>query len=148
MITRVDAPCADWLSLRRALWPECPEGEHLSEMAEFAADPMRFGQFLARSPAGEAIGLAEVAVRGDYVNGTDGSPVGFLEGLYVAPPHRRTGVARRLVAAVEEWVRERGLRELASDTRLDNLQSQVMHCALGFTETERVVCYRKVLPKR
>ncbi|MBM3358727.1 MAG: GNAT family N-acetyltransferase [Betaproteobacteria bacterium] len=148
MITRVAAPSAEWLSLRRALWPDCPEDEHLSEMAEFAADPTRFAQFLARSPAGEAIGLAEVAVRTDYVNGTESSPVAFLEGLYVAPPHRNEGVARGLVAEVENWARERGLRELASDTQLDNLQSQAVHGALGFTETERVVYFRKAVQPR
>jgi aminoglycoside 6'-N-acetyltransferase I len=148
MITLVSAPSAEWLSLRRALWPECPENDHVNEMVEFTADPTRFAQFLAHSPAGEPIGLAEVAVRVDYVNGTESAPVAFLEGLYVSLPHRNTGVARRLLAGVEQWARERGLRELASDTQLENIQSQATHLALGFTETERVVYYRKVLPLR
>lgn len=146
MITRITTPSAEWLNLRRALWPECPAHEHLGEMARSLAEPTRFAQFLASSPAGEAIGLAEASVRAEYVNGTEGSPVAFLEGLYVAPAHRNTGVARRLVAAVEMWARERDLRELASDTQLHNLLSQAMHGALGFAETERVVYYRKAVP--
>jgi len=114
-------------------------------MEEFSARPERFAQFLARSSAAEAIGLAEASVRTDYVNGTERSPVAFLEGLYVAPQHRGKGVARLLVAAVEGWARERGIEELASDTQLLNVQSQAVHGALGFTETERVVYFRKVV---
>jgi aminoglycoside 6'-N-acetyltransferase I len=37
------------------------------------------------------------------------------------------------------------LRELASDALLDNNGSHAMHEALGFTETERVVYFRKAL---
>jgi aminoglycoside 6'-N-acetyltransferase I len=148
MIAEISAPDPDWLNLRRALWPECPEHEHRSEMQDFARDPSRFGQFIAYAETGSPIGLAEVAVRVDHVNGTKSSPVAFLEALYVVPTHRKTGVARRLVAAVEAWAQARGLRELASDTELHNLPSQATHCALGFAETERVIYYRKRLPER
>ncbi len=44
----------------------------------------------------EAAGLIE-ALRGDYVNGTSTSPVAFVEGLYVAPTHRRAGIARTML---------------------------------------------------
>ncbi|MEC5398721.1 aminoglycoside 6'-N-acetyltransferase [Uliginosibacterium sp. H1] len=95
-----------------------------------------------------ALGLVEAALRHDYVNGTDSSPVVFLEGLYVTPEARRQGVAVELVAAVEEWARKRGCHELASDAALDNLTSHATHHALGFAETERVVVFfRKRLAK-
>ncbi len=58
--TRLVTPGDEWLGLRRALWPECLDDEHMSEMAVFSAHPDRFVQFLARNSAGEAIGLAEV----------------------------------------------------------------------------------------
>ena len=73
------------------------------------------------------------------------SPVAFLEGIYVEPDHRGTGVARRLVAAIETWARQSGCSELASDAAISNVASQQMHEALGFTETQRVVYFRKVL---
>jgi len=143
-------PCASteqpgWLRLRQALWPEAGREEHLLEMASFAADPRRYGQFLAYSASHEAIGLAEVALRSDYVNGTRTSPVAFLEGLYVVPEARRHGVAAALVATVERWARDFGCRELASDALLDNEPGHLVHRALGFEETERVVYFRKVL---
>lgn len=93
----------------------------------------------------EAIGLAEASLRSDYVNGTESSPVAFLEGLYVVPQARRKGVAASLVAAVCGWARGAGCRELASDAALENAISQVVHRALGFEETERVVFFRRVL---
>ena len=71
--------------------------------------------------------------------------MGFLEGLYVRDEARRQGVARALCRAVEAWAVKRGASELASDTCLDNVSSQHMHEALGFSETERVVYFRKRL---
>ncbi len=54
-------------------------------------------------------------------------------------------VAKAMIAAIEAWAEQQGLRELASDALLDNAQSHAMHNALGFGETERVVYFRKVL---
>lgn len=133
-----------WLVLRAALWPQCTHDEHRAEMAAGCAQPERFVAFLARAD-GEAAGFAEASIRRDYVNGTDSSPVGYLEGLYVAPAFRRRGVARALVAAVADWSAAAGCRELASDTGLANTASQAMHGALGFEETERVVYFRRRL---
>lgn len=87
----------------------------------------------------------EVALRSDYVNGTDSSPVGFLEGLYVDPAFRKQGIAAMLVYTAEQWVREQGCTEMASDALLENTDSHAMHRALGFEETERVVYFRKLL---
>ena len=134
-----------WLALRQALWPGSPESEHLAEMASFLQQPQRFGQFVAYALSREPIGLAEASLRNDYVNGTTTSPVLFLEGLYVKPEHRRAGVAARLVAAVAAWGRQGGCTEFASDAALDNGLSHAVHKALGFTEEERVVFFRKDL---
>ncbi|MDB5858315.1 MAG: Aminoglycoside N(6)-acetyltransferase type 1 [Ramlibacter sp.] len=133
-----------WLQLRQALWPG-DESDQLREMRAFCAEPRRYGNFIARSAGGEPQGFVEVALRRDHVNGTDSSPVAFLEGLYVAPAHRRHGVARALVACTEQWAREQGCSEFASDALLQNTASHAMHGALGFDETERVVYFRKRL---
>ena len=114
-------------------------------MRSYVASPQRYANFIAYSPSREAIGLAEVSVRSDYVNGTQSSPVAFLEGLYVVPQSRRKGVARALVAVAGEWGRRAGCSELASDAVLENSLSHVVHRALGFEETERVVYFRRKL---
>ena len=135
---------AGWLQLRMALWP-ADRADHLQEMQELCAQAGRYAQFLAYSALGEPQGLVEVALRSDYVNGTESSPVGFLEGLYVAPAFRKQGIAAMLVKTAEQWAREQGCTEMASDALLDNTASQAMHRALGFVETERVVYFRKPL---
>lgn len=84
--TSVEQP--GWLALRKALWPHCSDAEHLGEMAEFLAQPERSAQFIAYAEERQPIGLVEAALRYDYVNGTESSPIAFLEDIYVAPTHR------------------------------------------------------------
>lgn len=134
-----------WLTMRRALWPETTDAENLREAHVLMMDTSRALIRLAWSTDGRCAGFAEATVRRDYVNGCDTSPVAFLEGIYVELWARRRGVARTLVAEVEAWARERGCKEFASDALLENDNSHRMHAGLGFEETERVVCFRKVL---
>lgn len=133
-----------WLELRRALWPDCPAAEHEKEMGLQLDEPDRFLALLA-SHRSQVQGFAEASLRHDFVNGTESSPVAFLEGLYVAPEFRRQGVAHALVEAVADWARRAGVSELASDTGLDNRLGQRVHRDLGFEETERVVYFRMSL---
>lgn len=141
--TSIEQP--GWLELRQALWPNCSREQHRSEMSSFVASPERYAQFVAYAGSGHAVGLVEASVRTDWVNGTHSSPVAFLEGIYVAPEARRSGVAAALVAAVCSWAKSIGCRELASDALLENETSHALHRALGFEETERVVFFRKAL---
>jgi aminoglycoside 6'-N-acetyltransferase I len=114
-------------------------------MALSLAQPERFLQLVSYDARRQAIGFIEGSIRGDYVNGTESSPVGFVEGVYVVPEWRRKGIARLLFAAIGDWARARGCRELASDALLDNEVSQRAHLALGFRETERVVYFARPL---
>ncbi|MGW6728036.1 aminoglycoside 6'-N-acetyltransferase [Nocardia sp. NPDC055029] len=132
-------------SLRAQLWPDSSVDEHRADVGEQYDDSRGAAAFLARDDRGTAVGFGEVTLRHDYVNGCDTSPVAFLEGLYVAPTHRRSGVARALCAALEAWGRDQGCTELGSDALLTNVTGQEMHAALGFAERERVVFYRKIL---
>jgi aminoglycoside 6'-N-acetyltransferase I len=132
-----------WLALRLALWPDVAEAEQLLGMADALARGHHVR--LATTASGSAVGFIEASMRVDYVNGTNSSPVAFLEGLYVARSSRRQGVARALVESVVEWALAQGCRELASDSLLDNTAAHAAHRALGFEETERVVYFRRKL---
>jgi aminoglycoside 6'-N-acetyltransferase I len=111
------------------------------------ADTLARGHYVRLAYAGEgsAIGFVEASKRVDYVNGTNSSPVVFLEGLYVEPAARRNGVARALVAGVEEWALAERCTELASDSSLENVVAHAVHRALGFEEMERVVYFRRAV---
>ena len=132
-----------WLELRLALWPGERREEFAAEIATLLADAGETVNLIARADDGETMGFAEAALRHDYVEGCQTSPVAFLEGIYVTPEHRRKGVAAALIRAVEDWGRRCGCTEFASDAPIDNIDSQTMHRALGFEETNRVVYFRK-----
>jgi aminoglycoside 6'-N-acetyltransferase I len=134
-----------WLDLRLALWPDATAEEHRGYMALSLAQPERFLQLMMYDQDHNPVAFVEGSIRGDYVNGTESSPVGFVEGIYVVPTWRRKGIARRLYAAIGDWAKARGCRELASDALVDNEASQRAHRALGFRETERVVYFAKPL---
>ena len=136
---------ADWAAMRQALWPKDNPRIHGADIAQLLAAPGDTINFIARADDGRPAGFAEAGLRHDYVNGTESSPVAFLEGIYVDPAFRRTGVARQLVEAVENWARQQGCGELASDTGITNITSQKLHNALGFAETQRVVYFCKLL---
>jgi aminoglycoside 6'-N-acetyltransferase I len=133
-----------WLPLRVALWPDCVSDNDHDKRTMLGA-PERYLVLIFVHEHDNALGFAEASIRTDYVNGTHSSPVAFLEGLYVRPDSRGQGIARQLVAGVQQWAEEMGCSELASDALLENQASHAMHEALGFTETERVVYFLKPL---
>ena len=90
-------------------------------------------------------GFAQCQLRHDYVEGTDSSPVGYLEGIFVEESHRHRGLAKKLLTACEEWAREQGCREFASDCELDNTGSLAFHLSMGFAEANRIICLTKKL---
>lgn len=136
---------ADWERMRQALCPSAPS-EHASEIASFFKSPGRDPAevLLAVDDSGRAIGFAEMSIR-PYAEGCDSSHVAYLEGWFVEEAVRRQGVGAALVKAVEEWGRAQGCMELASDAEIQNRDSVAAQLALGFTEVERIVCFRKAL---
>ena len=133
---------SDLAALAAKLWRH-PAGELAAEFS----DLLEQGDavlFLARQN-GEAVGFAQCQLRRDYVEGTESSPVGYLEGIYVREGARRQGVARKLLSACESWAKAQGCKEFASDCELDNTDSQRFHRAVGFEEANRIVAYVKKL---
>ena len=126
-------------SLACELWPDHTPEEMEEEFRELlsAEDAAVF----LYSRDGTAAGFAQCQLRHDYVEGTESSPVGYLEGVYVKEADRRQGIARELLAACVRWAREQGCAEFASDCELTNTESQAFHRAVGFEEANRLVAY-------
>ena len=89
------------------------------------------------------IGFAQCGLRSDYVEGTESSPVGYLEGIFVKADYRNHGYATELLSACEVWAKNMGCTEFASDCELDNLGSLKFHIAMGFEEANRIICFKK-----
>lgn len=92
---------------------------------------------------GAPAGFAQCQLRHDYVEGTDSSPVGYLEGIFVEETYRFMGYAGKLLRQCEDWAREQGCTEFASDCELDNTVSLAFHKRAGFSEANRIICFRK-----
>ena len=140
------AHLAEWAAMRQALWPWADGGLHAGEAEElYLAGDTDKAAFIALEGSGAPAGFAEAALRRDYVEGCDTSPVGFLEGIYVKPEARRYGLARLLAERVAVWARAQGCTEFASNALLRDRESHAFHAAIGFEETERVVYFRRPL---
>lgn len=89
------------------------------------------------------VGFAQCQLRNDYVEGTDTSPVGYLEGIFVEEEYRHKGYAKELLSKCEKWVKEKHCTEFASDCEIDNDISLEFHLSMGFEETNRIICFKK-----
>lgn len=125
------------------LWPHHTADEMLAEYGVGVASPDAafFLAYAEETP----IGFAQCQLRHDYVEGTESSPVGYLEGIYVADEYRKQGVARELLSACESWAKAKGCTEFASDCELDNTHSLRFHLNVGFEEANRIICFTKKL---
>lgn len=125
------------------LWPDHVGGELHTELADIIARPD--AAFFLVYIDKVAVGFAQCQLRSDYVEGTETSPVGYLEGIYVADGYRKQGIARELLSACENWARTKGCIEFASDCELGNVQSLQFHLNVGFEEANRIICFTKQL---
>jgi|SRR5580765_716508 aminoglycoside 6'-N-acetyltransferase I len=140
---------AGWLRMRDALWPHHEAGSHAGEVEQYFAGKLRMPLevLLAFDETGTAVGFAELSIR-SYAEHCETDRVAYLEGWYVDQGFRRQGVGRALVAAAEDWGIEQGCTEFGSDAVLENEVSAVAHRALGFEETVRLRCFKKVLSRK
>ena len=139
----------EWLRMRRVLWPECSKARHRIEMNETLSLPeIRAVLVLERSEA-RLGGFLEIQIR-KAVNNAAAQFVAYVEGWFVDEDLRRRGWGGKLLAAAEAWATEHGLREIASDTEMNNAASIQAHRRLGFEESYRLVHFLKEItsPKR
>lgn len=135
-----DIPAVSTLAARLFSAP----AEELAEEFSLLLDAAACAVFLLVLD-GRPAGFAQCQLRRDYVEGTETSPVGYLEGIYVLPEFRARGHARALLSRCEQWARAQGCTEFASDCELDNAGSLAFHLKMGFTEANRIICFTKKL---
>lgn len=136
-----DAQTAARLAVQ--MWKSNTVDELKQEFADYI-NAERGVIFLAVSDH-QAVGFAQCGLRHDYVEGTDSSPVGYLEGVFVAEAYRNGGVAKELLDACQKWAKVQGCEEFASDCELSNDVSLKFHLKMGFDEANRVICFVKRL---
>ena len=144
MIVKAKLPDAGAIAgMAAKMWDSHEIEELIGEFGELIASP-EAAVFLCVAD-GQPVGFAQAQLRRDYVEGTDTSPVGYLEGVFVEEEFRKRGLGKALVSACEAWAREMGCTEFASDCELSNTQSLAFHLRAGFQEANRIICFSKEL---
>ena len=139
--TAEDKP--EWLRMRQGLWPEAPI-EYLDyDLDEILADDQQ-AVFVAAGTDGSLVAFIEAGMR-SHVEGCETSPVGYIEAWYVDEHVRGQKLGKEMVRVAENWAREKGMAEMASDTWLENETSIAAHLKMGYDEAERLVHFVKRL---
>ena len=139
--TADDALCVAKLAVQ--MWEDNTIEGLSEELAEIIKSP-ESAVFLLYDGE-KAIGFAQCQLRHDYVEGTESSPVGYLEGIFVDAAYRNKGYAKELLKQCEAWAKDMGCTEFASDCELNNTGSLAFHLKMGFEEANRVICFTKRL---
>lgn len=108
----------------------------LTTLAEAEVEPASYWDEYARDGASaedEAVFLADgdLGMAGVFVR--DAAPVLF--GMWVAPEARGQGLGRALVAAVEDWARERGFVRITLCVAAGNDAAAALYRSCGYEET-------------
>lgn len=132
--------------MRCELWPERGAAYHRTAIDQFFSGVARepIAVLVAADAEEDLLGFVELSIR-SYAEGCETDHVAYVEGWYVGPAARRHGVGRALIDGAEEWARNRGCAELASDADARNHTSQEIHRSVGFDATGQIVCFRKAL---
>ena len=141
-VRRAEAADLDAITaLALELWPDHEWDELWQEMADLMAKPET--AFFLLEEHNQPMGFAQCQLRHDYVEGTETSPVGYLEGILVRAAMRGKGGAKALLKACESWSAAWGCTEFASDCELDNVGSLAFHLKMGFEEASRNIHFAK-----
>ncbi len=140
---------AEWLRMRMELWPDSDPDKEAGQIAHYFAVPRRpplptlHVAYVCTRPDDDGLcGLMEVSIQ-PSAPGCETDRIGYIEAWYVDPDYRQKGVGRALVEQAENWAREQGCLEMASDTTPFYPISPKAHHALGYEEVERY--FRKEL---
>jgi aminoglycoside 6'-N-acetyltransferase I len=134
---------SEWLRMRQALWPDAPAEYLTFDMDKRLADP-DYAIFVASNADEKLVAFIEAGLR-NRAEGCETSPVGYIEAWYVDEQIRGQRLGRQLAYAAEGWAREKGMKEMASDTWLDNEAGIAAHWRLGYHEADRLIHFVKRL---
>lgn len=125
------------------LWPACDIKEEIEYWNEVLSSSDHY--FALAKDDDKCIGFIDISIRTDHVEGSYSDKTPYLEAIYVKAEYRRKNVASILLESGENWVKNKGFRQLASDTEITNLLSQKFHQKSGFKVVNTIVCFVKDL---
>jgi len=121
------------VSLAIQMW----KSHTVEDLTKIFCEHIRKGKnfiFLAISEE-HIVGFAQCGLRFDYVEGS----ISSLE------EYKKRGYAKELLGECQNWAKDQGCLEFASDCELDNEDSLKFHLKMGFAEANRIICFTKRL---
>ena len=76
------------------------------------------------------------------VSTAEGNQVALVEDMVVAPPYRRMGIGRQLMAAIEQWANQHGLARLQLLSDRTNFSALDFYDRIGWHPTQ-LICLRR-----
>lgn len=131
----------EWTNLALMLFPESNFEKELDFHDSVLISEKEVGLLYQKD--NKFVGFMNLSIRTDYVNGTETSPVAFVEAIFILPDYRKQGIATEFIAYAENFARQNHCKQLASDCFIDNTSSEQFHKSCGFIEKERVICFAK-----
>ncbi|MCX7847881.1 MAG: GNAT family N-acetyltransferase [bacterium] len=105
-----------------------PLSQKLSMAAQLSVRPACWRALMAARRASKPVVINGQAVRA------------CLTSIVVDPAHHGKGIGRALVEAVEEFMRQHGVKVYRLDTRASNTGARAFYARLGFVEHEQRGC--------
>ena len=131
----------EWTDLAILLFPDSTFDQEFDLHKKILASENEIGLLYQKDNL--YVGFMHLSIRNDYVNGTDTSPVVFIEAIYVLPDYRKQGIGKEFIRYAENYAKQKRITQLASDCFIDNNLSENFHKSCGFIEKERVICFVK-----
>jgi ribosomal protein S18 acetylase RimI-like enzyme len=136
---------AIWTATMETVWADVPEDERAgldrpvfeASFREYAAEFVegrRGERFVAEDDAGRLLGYI---ILGELRPFFSPKAVGFVYDLWVSPDHRRSGVARFLLAEADRWARSHGYGKIKLEVAEPNLGARALYQNAGYAP-ERV----------
>lgn len=116
------------------------DGDDVARAVELALAPRALAWLAIAARGGMPVG---VVLANPVISPRHGGAALRIEALYVAPAHRRRGVARALVEHLAGASRTAGLRALEADARPGDAAALALGRSLGFTIDERRAMVRR-----
>src|SRR5256714_9627476 len=141
------------LIIRKAELGDANRIAELSGTLGYPVNAQAMAQRLARVLKLETHSVFVAERNGEVVGWTHGAEQEILElecrgeiwGLVVAEDERGRGVGRRLIEAVENWARDRGLENVSVRSNVVRPESHPFYERIGYTRYKTQHAYRKCL---
>ena len=132
-----------WKEMRNALYKGVDDKFHNEEMNWiYQADDK--AAFFILTAQNDITGFTELSIR-NTVDGCIGDHIGYLEGLYLKPEYRQQQLGLETVNEAIIWFKAHDCNVIATDTELVNTEAQSFFSHIGFSETWKIVQFKKDL---